>query len=193
MSPVQLAPRVQLALNVDDIDVAVAFYSKLFKTEPAKRRPGYANFAIAEPPLKLVLIENPSQANTLNHLGVEYATTEEVAERLGELREAGLPLGDEGEVVCCYARQDKGWVLEAGQLPWEMYTVLSDADQMACSPLARSTAAELLSDADQMAASPVGRSAAPLENVLDATGDAPCCTPSPEPVTVSLGAKSTCC
>lgn len=165
--------RVQLALNVDDIDVAVTFYSKLFKTEPAKRRPGYANFAIAEPPLKLVLIENKAQANTLNHLGVEFETTEEVADQLGALRDAGLPLGDEGEVVCCYARQDKGWVLEAGQLPWEMYTVLADADQMA--------------------ASPVGRSAAPLENVLDATGDAPCCTPSPEPVTVSVGAKSTCC
>ena len=62
--------RVQLALNVDDVEQSVAFYSRLFGTEPAKTRPGYANFAVAEPPLKLVLIENPGHGGSLNHLGV---------------------------------------------------------------------------------------------------------------------------
>jgi catechol 2,3-dioxygenase-like lactoylglutathione lyase family enzyme len=120
--------RVQLALNVNDIDEAVAFYATLFGTEPAKRRPGYANFAIAEPPLKLVLLENPGQGGSLNHLGVEVADTTAVDAEHGRLTEAGLAPVDEQDITCCYARQDKFWVRGApnGER-WEIYTVLEDS------------------------------------------------------------------
>ena len=116
--------RVQLALNVDDLDEAVTFYSKLFGTEPAKRRPGYANFAIAEPPLKLVLMENPGQGGSLNHLGVEVADTDTVDAEQTRLAEAGLASVDERDTTCCYAKQDKFWVQGTpnGE-PWEVYTV----------------------------------------------------------------------
>ena len=120
--------RVQLALNVSDLDAAVAFYSKLFATEPAKRRPGYANFAIAEPPLKLVLIENPGAGGSLNHLGVEVETTEQVAAAQQRLRDDGLATAVEDEVTCCYAVQDKVWVDDPSGAPWEIYTVLSDVE-----------------------------------------------------------------
>ena len=120
--------RVQLALNVNDIDEAVAFYATLFGTEPAKRRPGYANFAIAEPPLKLVLLENPGQGGSLNHLGVEVADTTAVDAEHGRLTEAGLAPVDERDTTCCYARQDKFWVPAApGGERWEIYTVLEDS------------------------------------------------------------------
>ena len=120
--------RVQLALNVNDIDEAVSFYTKLFGTEPAKRRPGYANFAIAEPPLKLVLIENPGQGGSLNHLGVEVADTDAVDAEQARLAEAGLASVDERDTTCCYAKQDKFWVTGApdGER-WEIYTVLADS------------------------------------------------------------------
>ena len=120
--------RVQLALNVNDIDQAVAFYSKLFGAEPAKRRPGYANFAVAEPPLKLVLLENPGQGGSLNHLGVEVAGTGAVDAEQARLAAAGLALADERDTTCCYARQDKFWVKDApdGE-SWEFYTVLEDS------------------------------------------------------------------
>jgi catechol 2,3-dioxygenase-like lactoylglutathione lyase family enzyme len=120
--------RVQLALNVDDVDTAVAFYSALFDTEPAKRRPGYANFAINEPPLKLVLLENPGQGGTLNHLGVEVASTDAVDATQTRLATAGLASVDERDVTCCYARQDKFWVEGSpdGER-WEVYTVLDDS------------------------------------------------------------------
>jgi hypothetical protein len=120
--------RVQLALNVEDIDEAVAFYSRLFATEPAKRRPGYANFAVAEPPLKLVLIENPGHGGSLNHLGVEVATTEEVASSAARLEDEGMDTVTEDAVSCCYAVQDKVWVEEPRGATWEIYTVLADAD-----------------------------------------------------------------
>lgn len=119
--------RLQLALNVDDLDAAVGFYSTLFDTEPAKRRPGYANFAIADPPLKLVLFENPGATGTLNHLGVERESMEEVEEQANRLEEAGLSLETEGDVVCCYARQDKHWVSGPDGQRWENYVVLADA------------------------------------------------------------------
>ncbi|HEV2754274.1 MAG TPA: ArsI/CadI family heavy metal resistance metalloenzyme [Actinomycetota bacterium] len=119
--------RVQLALNVDDVDEAVAFYSKLFGVEPAKRRPGYANFAVAEPALKLVLIENEGRGGTLNHLGVEVASTEEVAAASGRLESEGLATSEEQGVTCCYALQDKVWVKDPSGAPWEIYTVLADA------------------------------------------------------------------
>lgn len=121
--------RVQLALNVADIDEAIAFYSKLFDTEPAKVRPGYANFAVADPPLKLVLIEDPQQVpGSLNHLGVEVAGTDEVGAAQRRLAGAGLAAAVEDEVTCCYAVQDKVWVDGPGGEPWEIYTVLADAD-----------------------------------------------------------------
>jgi catechol 2,3-dioxygenase-like lactoylglutathione lyase family enzyme len=120
--------RVQLALNVNDIEEAVSFYTKLFGTEPAKRRPGYANFAIAEPPLKLVLLENPGQGGTLNHLGVEVADTGTVEAEQARLAEAGLAAIEERDTTCCYARQDKFWVTGApGGERWEIYTVLADS------------------------------------------------------------------
>jgi catechol 2,3-dioxygenase-like lactoylglutathione lyase family enzyme len=120
--------RIQLALNVNDIDEAVAFYSKLFGAGPAKRRPGYANFAIAEPPLKLVLLENPGQGGSLNHLGVEVDGTGAVDAEQTRLTAAGLALADERDTTCCYAKQDKFWVKDApdGE-SWEFYTVLDDS------------------------------------------------------------------
>ena len=120
--------RVQLALNVNDIDQAVVFYSRLFGSEPAKRRPGYANFVIAEPPLKLVLLENPGQGGSLNHLGVEVPDVGAVEAAQARLAEAGLTPGAAGETTCCYAKQDKFWVQGApdGE-SWEIYTVLADS------------------------------------------------------------------
>ena len=120
--------RVQLALNVNDIDEAVSFYAKLFGTEPAKRRPGYVNFAITEPPLKLVLLENPGQGGTLNHLGIEVPDTGAVEDEQARLAEAGLAAVEERDTTCCYARQDKFWVTGApnGER-WEIYTVLQDS------------------------------------------------------------------
>jgi catechol 2,3-dioxygenase-like lactoylglutathione lyase family enzyme len=120
--------RVQLALNVNDLAESVAFYTKLFGTEPAKVRPGYANFAIAEPPLKLVLLENPGQGGSLNHLGVEVAGTDAVEAEQARLAQAGLASVEERDTTCCYARQDKFWVQGApnGER-WEIYTVLDDS------------------------------------------------------------------
>jgi catechol 2,3-dioxygenase-like lactoylglutathione lyase family enzyme len=119
--------RVQLAINVTDIDEAVAFYSKLFSAEPAKRRPGYANFAIADPPLKLVLLQgDPATSGTLNHLGVEVETTAEVAAATDRLRAQGLETATETG-TCCYAEQDKVWVRDPDGAPWEVYTVIADA------------------------------------------------------------------
>jgi predicted enzyme related to lactoylglutathione lyase len=102
--------RVQLALNVDDLGEAITFYSKLFKTEPAKVKPGYANFVITEPPLKLVLLENPGHGGTLNHLGVEVQSSETVHAEIIRLAEAGLLADDEINTTCCFANQDKVWV-----------------------------------------------------------------------------------
>jgi catechol 2,3-dioxygenase-like lactoylglutathione lyase family enzyme len=123
--------RVQLALNVPDLNQAVDFYSTLFATEPAKIRPGYANFAIADPPLKLVLIEGHGQPGTLNHLGVEVASTAEVAAATDRLGGHGLSTVTEDNVSCCYAVQDKVWIDAPGGEPWEIYTVLADAEMPA--------------------------------------------------------------
>ncbi|MEV0570417.1 ArsI/CadI family heavy metal resistance metalloenzyme [Dactylosporangium sp. NPDC050588] len=121
--------RVQLALRVPDLEASVAFYSKLFGTEPAKRRPGYANFAIAEPPLKLVLLEGePGRPTALDHLGVEVETTEAVDAATGRLTGAGLITLTEGDTECCYALQDKVWVRGPGDEPWEVYVVKGDSD-----------------------------------------------------------------
>jgi catechol 2,3-dioxygenase-like lactoylglutathione lyase family enzyme len=120
--------RVQLALRVADLDASIAFYSTLFDTTPAKRRPGYANFAIAEPPLKLVLLEGgPGETTRMDHLGVEVASTALVNEAHHRLADAGLATRPEDQTTCCYAVQDKVWVTGPGEEPWEVYTVTADA------------------------------------------------------------------
>ncbi len=120
--------RVQLALRVGDLDGSVAFYRKLFGVEPAKRHPGYANFAVAEPPLKLVLLQGrPGENTVLDHLGVEVETAEEVAAATGRLSALGLVTQEQQDASCCYALQDKVWVHGAGGEPWEVYTVKADA------------------------------------------------------------------
>ena len=123
--------RVQLALNVADLDRAIDFYSKLFATEPAKVRDGYANFAIEDPPLKLVLIEGSSRPGSLNHLGVEVDSTDEVTAATTRLAGGGLTTATEESVSCCFAVQDKVWVDGPDGEPWEIYTVLSDAEHPA--------------------------------------------------------------
>ncbi len=123
--------RVQLALNVSNLDESISFYSKLFGTEPAKVRPGYANFAITEPPLKLVLIEGTGEAGTLNHLGVEVESTNDVAAAKDRLVASGLECATEEQVACCFAVQDKVWVDAPDREPWEIYTVLSDVEMPA--------------------------------------------------------------
>jgi len=143
--------RIQLALNVANVEEAIAFYSKLFAANPAKVRPGYANFAIADPPLKLVLIEDPNQTpGSLNHLGVEVESTEEVFAAQARLSGEGLPTAVERQATCCYAVQDKVWVRGPDSEPWEIYTVLADAQM------------------------PAGRLSAA------APGDSACCTTRPE-------------
>ena len=120
--------RLQLALRVADLDAAVDFYARLFDTAPAKRRPGYANFAIAEPPLKLVLLEGaPGEATRMDHLGVEVPSPEEVSAATARLAAAGLATRVEENTTCCYAVQDKVWVTGPGGEPWEVYTVTADA------------------------------------------------------------------
>jgi catechol 2,3-dioxygenase-like lactoylglutathione lyase family enzyme len=120
--------RIQLAINVDDLAESIGFYSRLFGAEPAKVRPGYANFAIADPPLKLILMENPGEGGSLNHLGVEVADTDAVDAEQRRLAGVGLASIDERDTTCCYARQDKFWVEGApnGER-WEIYTVLADS------------------------------------------------------------------
>src|SRR5215216_413928 len=121
--------RIQLALNVDDLDTSIAFYSTLFGTEPAKVKPGYANFAVAEPPLKLVLIENPGNGGSINHLGVEVPDIDSVDAELTRLGKAGFASVEERGTTCCYAKQDKFWVQDApnGER-WEIYTVLAASE-----------------------------------------------------------------
>ena len=155
--------RVQLALNVADLDEAISFYSKLFATEPAKVRPGYANFAVVDPPLKLVLIEDANQApGTLNHLGVEVPSTEEVSAAQRRLAAAGLATATEEQTACCFAVQDKVWVDGPGGEPWEIYTVLADTDM------------------------PAGQLSSP------APGEAACCATRPDLVPAAATRDSSC-
>lgn len=125
--------RVQLALNVDNLDEAIAFYRKLFNTEPAKLQPGYANFAVAEPPLKLVLIENPGKGGSLNHLGVEVESSETVRAEITRLVGAGLSTEEEMNTTCCFATQDKVWVTAPDNEKWEVYTKLDNAETFGAS------------------------------------------------------------
>lgn len=141
--------RVQLALNVADLDEAIDFYTTLFATAPAKVREDYANFAIAEPPLKLVLIAGGGEPGTINHLGVEVASTDEVAAATVRLQSSGLATRVQDQTTCCYAVQDKVWVDDPSGAPWEIYTVLADADSMSCDATATATGA---SDAEPVTA-----------------------------------------
>lgn len=120
--------RAQLALNVDDLDEAITFYSKLFNTAPAKVKPGYANFAIAAPPLKLVLIENPGHGGTLNHLGIEVESSDQVHAEIARLTDEGLFTEEEIGTTCCFATQDKVWVTGPAGEKWEVYTVLANSE-----------------------------------------------------------------
>jgi catechol 2,3-dioxygenase-like lactoylglutathione lyase family enzyme len=123
--------RVQLALNVEDLDASIAFYTKLFQTPPAKVRQDYANFAIADPPLKLVLFANAGEPGTLNHIGVEVETTDEVAAVIARSQDVGFDQHVQENVSCCFAVQDKTWV-KGPENDWEFYTVLADATAMSC-------------------------------------------------------------
>ena len=161
--------RIQLALNVDDLEQAVTFYSKLFGAEPAKRKPGYANFAIAAPPLKLVLLENHGKGGSINHLGVEVASSDEVHAEIARLSGEGLFTDEEMGTTCCFATQDKVWVTGPAGERWEVYTVLADSDTFGASP-------QTLIDAGQAPGSGVccgGGDSASDESV--ATARASCC------------------
>jgi len=151
--------RVQLALNVDNLNEAVAFYSKLFNTQPAKLKDGYANFAIADPAVKLVLLENPGKGGTLNHLGVEVQSSDTVHAEIARLADEGMFTEEEIGTTCCFATQDKVWVTGPGGEKWEIYTVLADSETFGTSP-------ELL------AADPAGGcSCTACDNADDAAGD----------------------
>lgn len=126
--------RVQLALNVDNLDESITFYSKLFGVPPAKVKPGYANFAVAEPPLKLVLLENPGNGGTINHLGVEVGSSETVHAEIARLAGEGLFTEEEINTTCCFATQDKVWVTGPAGEKWEVYTVLADSETFGTSP-----------------------------------------------------------
>jgi catechol 2,3-dioxygenase-like lactoylglutathione lyase family enzyme len=121
--------RLQLALNVRDLDQAVDFYSKLFDAKPAKRKPGYANFSIEQPPLKLVLFELPDEPERLNHLGVEVFDDEDVTAATERLKNAGLSHLIEDEATCCYAKQNKVWAQEPDGMRWEWYRVVENAEE----------------------------------------------------------------
>lgn len=157
--------RVQLALNVADVDAAVEFYGKLFDAEPAKRRPGYANFAIADPPLKLVLIEDKGRTEgtvgALNHLGVEVEGTDQVTATAARLAGEQIDTLVQENTSCCYAVQDKVWVNDPDGAPWEYYTVLADSET-----------ASLLT--------------------IESSGSGACCTPSAQ-TTDSGASVSACC
>ncbi|MGW4958978.1 ArsI/CadI family heavy metal resistance metalloenzyme [Nonomuraea sp. NPDC004186] len=147
--------RVQLALRVADLESSITFYSKLFGTEPAKRRPGYANFAIAEPPLKLVLIEGEEGEPTrMDHLGVEVEDTAQVNAATQRLKDAGLATFEENDTSCCYALQDKVWVHGPGAEPWEVYVVKGDAGT-----LTKETDSACCTPAGEQATEPVSASA----------------------------------
>ena len=123
--------RLQLALNVEDLESAVEFYSKMFDTEPARIRPGYANFAVENPPLKLVLFEGAGENGSLNHLGVETETADEVVAAEARLSASGLETTGVDDVTCCYAEKTETWLSGPDTNRWEWYVRTGDAEQMA--------------------------------------------------------------
>ncbi|MBF6467374.1 VOC family protein [Nocardia beijingensis] len=173
--------RIQLALDVDDIDQAVRFYSTLFRTEPAKRKPGYANFAIAEPPLKLVLIENPGHGGGLNHLGVEVESSDQVHAEIARLSEAGLFTEEQIATTCCFATQDKVWVTGPNDERWEVYTVLADSETFGAAPALTGAAGPAENEAVQ----------ACCGTTAEAAAEGACCSPTAKKEAIDSGA--TCC
>lgn len=161
--------RLQLALNVSDLEASVAFYSAMFGVEPHKRRPGYANFAIEDPPLKLVLIEVPASdrgtgsTGALNHLGIEVFSSEEVTAAAARFTESGMATFDETDTTCCYALQDKVWVHDPAGAPWEVYVVKDD--------------------------NPADDGAVSMTPLVMLESDGACCSPAPDPAPSS----SACC
>ncbi len=135
--------RLQLALNVSDIDGAVDFYSKLFDTEPSKRKPGYANFAVTDPPLKLVLFENPDGGGTLNHLGVETETAGQVTETEARLEQSGLAPTGVNDTVCCFANKTETWVIGPDNERWEYYVKNSDTEEYGTGEYSADTISEI--------------------------------------------------
>ncbi|MDP2013743.1 MAG: ArsI/CadI family heavy metal resistance metalloenzyme [Actinomycetota bacterium] len=159
--------RVQLALNVSDLEASVEFYSRLFNTTPHKRRPGYANFAINEPPLKLVLIQASAEergegvAGALNHLGIEVEDSAAVSATAQRLSSEGVEVTDINRTVCCYAEQDKTWAHDPAGAPWEIYTITDDlTDALVFEPM-----------------------------IINQVGGSACCTPA----TSDAVEASTCC
>ncbi|WP_227982363.1 ArsI/CadI family heavy metal resistance metalloenzyme [Nocardia spumae] len=173
--------RVQLALNVDDLERAIAFYSALFDAEPAKRKPGYANFAIEQPPLKLVLLENAGRGGTINHLGVEVETSEQVHVEIARLSEAGLFTEEQIATTCCFATQDKVWVTGPDAEKWEVYTVLADTENFGAAP-------EFATAAEAAQACCGAGDTAPAEPAAES---AACCAPEAKSEAIATGA--TCC
>ena len=171
--------RLQLALNVENLEESIAHYSKIFGVGPAKVRPGYANFAVVNPPLKLVLIENPGASDSINHLGVEVESVDAVRSEHERVTAAGLPVWVEGETTCCYAVQDKFWV-EGGKHKFEVYTVLADADVMKGTTVTASAATSSAATSSATSSAATTSGAAP-----DATtsGAAVCCAPQAQTVT----------
>ena len=164
--------RLQLALNVENLEESIAHYTKIFGVGPAKVRPGYANFAVVNPPLKLVLIENPGASDSINHLGVEVESVDAVRSEHERVTAAGLPVWVEGETTCCYAVQDKFWV-EGGKHKFEVYTVLADADVMKNTTTSVPPAASTTPAATTSAAAPAATT----------SGAAVCCAPQAQTVT----------
>src|SRR5690349_21247679 len=174
--------RVQLALRVSDLDGSVAFYARLFGVEPAKRRPGYANFAVGEPPLKLVLIEGDAgQPTVMDHLGVEVFTGEDVRAATARLTDAGLITRTENDTSCCYALQDTVWVRGPGNEPGEVYVVKGDADQLGTGPGSECSCgdpqqtAEPATTAVEPATAAVEPATAAVEPATAAAGRVGCC------------------
>ncbi|WP_280422817.1 ArsI/CadI family heavy metal resistance metalloenzyme [Nocardia carnea] len=164
--------RVQLALNVDDLEQAVEFYSTLFGVEPAKRKPGYANFAVEQPPLKLVLIENPGQGGSVNHLGVEVESSEKVHAEIARLSEAGLFTEEQIATTCCFATQDKVWVTGPNKERWEVYTVLADTEHFGTEPRFADN-----EDAEAVQAC-CGTGASDSTSEAEVESDVACCAPA---------------
>jgi len=126
--------RFQLSLNVDNVDASVEFYTKLFGVEPAKHRAGYANFVVSDPPMKLVIIENEGEPGSINHVGIEFESSDEVAANTERVAAAGLPVEVEDPHSCCFATQEKAWTQDLDGVPWELYTVIADTSGFGASP-----------------------------------------------------------
>ena len=126
--------RFQLSLNVHDVDASVDFYTKLFGVAPAKHRPGYANFVVADPPMKLVIVEDEGEPGSINHVGIEFTSGTDVAARTEQVAAAGLPVEVDEPHTCCFATQEKAWTQDADGVPWELYTVVADAAGFGASP-----------------------------------------------------------